>query len=54
MASMMDKVRQYMRSPQGKQTMEKGKQMARDPRTRRKARDLFDRLRGRGTRNHQR
>lgn len=47
MATLMDRVRAYLRSPQGRQTMEKAKRMARDPHTQHKARGLLARFRSR-------
>ncbi|MEO3867359.1 hypothetical protein ABGB18_00860 [Nonomuraea sp. B12E4] len=47
MATFMDRVRAYLRSPQGRQNVEKAKRMARDPRTRDKARRLLNRWRSR-------
>ncbi|MCA2219816.1 hypothetical protein [Nonomuraea aurantiaca] len=47
MATLMDRVRAYLRSPQGKQTMEKAKRMANDPENQRKARRFLDKLRSR-------
>lgn len=47
MAKLMDRVRAYMRSPKGRQQVEKAKRMARDPRNQQKARRLLDRFRGR-------
>ncbi|WP_199565729.1 hypothetical protein [Spongiactinospora rosea] len=48
MASLVDKVRRYLSSPQGRQAVEKAKRMANDPRNRQKARGLLDRWRRRG------
>ncbi|MFI6388591.1 hypothetical protein ACIBHY_04155 [Nonomuraea sp. NPDC050547] len=47
MATIIDRVRAYLRSPRGRQNVEKAKRLARDPRTRQKARGFLDRLRGR-------
>lgn len=47
MATLMDRVRAFLRSPQGRQTVEKAKRMARDPHTQAKARRFLDRLRPR-------
>ncbi|MET9337738.1 MULTISPECIES: hypothetical protein [unclassified Nonomuraea] len=41
----MDKVRAYLRSPEGKQTIDKAKRMASDPHNQAKARRFLDRLR---------
>ncbi|WP_199537008.1 hypothetical protein [Spongiactinospora gelatinilytica] len=48
MTSLVDKVRRYFSSPKGRQTVEKAKRMANDPRNRQKARGLLDRWRRRG------
>ncbi|WP_344820518.1 hypothetical protein [Nonomuraea africana] len=40
-------MRAYLRSPQGKQQMDKAKRMARDPHNQEKARRFFDRFRRR-------
>ncbi|MBT2226744.1 hypothetical protein [Nonomuraea sp. NEAU-A123] len=45
MATLMDRVRAYLRSPKGRQTVEKAKRMARDPNNQRKARQFLDRFR---------
>ncbi|MFD1545149.1 hypothetical protein [Nonomuraea guangzhouensis] len=45
MATLMDRVRAYLRSPKGRQNIEKAKRMARDPNNQRKARQFLDRLR---------
>lgn len=47
MTKLMERVRAYMRSPQGKQTVDKGKRMARDPHTQQKARRFLDKFRSR-------
>ncbi|MGN9781615.1 hypothetical protein ACTMTF_09320 [Nonomuraea sp. ZG12] len=44
---LMDRVRAYMRSPQGRQTVEKAKRMARDPQNKQKARRFLDKFRSR-------
>ncbi|MER6511928.1 MULTISPECIES: hypothetical protein [unclassified Nonomuraea] len=49
MAKLMDRVRAYLRSPEGRQTVEKAKRMARDPQNQEKARRFLDRFR---TRRH--
>jgi hypothetical protein len=41
----MDRVRAYLRSPKGRQNIEKAKRMASDPNNQRKARQFLDRLR---------
>ncbi|NUP66942.1 MAG: hypothetical protein HOV96_41275 [Nonomuraea sp.] len=45
MAKLMDRVRAYLRSPQGRQTVEKAKRLANDPHNQQKARRLLNRLR---------
>ncbi|MFB4270854.1 hypothetical protein [Nonomuraea sp. GTA35] len=47
MTTLMDRVRAYLRSPKGRQTIEKAKRAARDPRNQQKARRFLDRLRSR-------
>lgn len=47
MTNLMDRVRAYLRSPQGKETVDKAKRMARDPHNQEKARRFLDRLRPR-------
>ncbi|WP_205315273.1 hypothetical protein [Nonomuraea lactucae] len=47
MASLMDRVRAYLRSPHGRQTVDKAKRMAGDPDNQRKARQFLDKLRSR-------
>ncbi|GAA3687663.1 hypothetical protein GCM10022224_061070 [Nonomuraea antimicrobica] len=45
MTRLMDRVRAYLRSPKGRQNIEKAKRIARDPRNQQKARRFLDRLR---------
>ncbi|GAA2863663.1 hypothetical protein GCM10010517_22760 [Streptosporangium fragile] len=45
MASLIDRIRNYFRTPQGRRNVEKAKAMARDPRTQQKARRLLSRFR---------
>jgi hypothetical protein len=47
MTKLMERVRAYMRSPQGKQTVEKAKRMAHDPHHQQKARRFMDKFRSR-------
>jgi hypothetical protein len=47
MTKLMERVRAYMRSPQGRQTVEKAKRMARDRHNQQKARRFLDRFRSR-------
>ncbi|MFC6886714.1 MULTISPECIES: hypothetical protein [Actinomadura] len=46
MASIVDRIKHYLRSPQGQRTRAKAQRLARDPRTQAKARSLLARLRG--------
>jgi len=50
MASLIDRVRNYLRTPQGRRNMEKARAMARDPRNQQRLRGLLDRFRGGPTR----
>lgn len=45
MASLMDRIKAYLHSPKGRQTVEQGKRMARDPRNQQKARRFLDKFR---------
>jgi hypothetical protein len=51
MATLIDRVRAYLRSPKGRQQVEEAKQKAeewaQDPRNQQKARRLLERFRGR-------
>ncbi|WP_171074899.1 hypothetical protein [Nonomuraea basaltis] len=47
MATLMDRVRAYLRSPKGRQNIDKAKRMAQDPGTQQKLRRFLDRLRSR-------
>ncbi|WP_169729423.1 hypothetical protein [Thermoactinospora rubra] len=49
MAKLMDRVRSFLRSPQGRRTVEKAKRIANDPGNQAKARRFLERLR---TRRH--
>ncbi|MET8143360.1 hypothetical protein ABZU32_23920 [Sphaerisporangium sp. NPDC005288] len=49
MASMMDRIKEYLRGPKGHEHVEKVKTMARDPQNQRKLRELVDRWRTRRT-----
>lgn len=51
MASVVDKVRRWLRSPQGRQARAHAERLARDPRTRARLRGLLNR-RGGGTRRY--
>ncbi len=50
--ALMDKLRAYLRSPQGRQTVEKAKRMARDPHNQQKARHFLDKFRSRRPHHH--
>ncbi len=45
MAKLLDRVKRFVTSPQGRQTTEQAKRMARDPENQAKARRIFDRFR---------
>ncbi|WP_326639297.1 hypothetical protein OIE67_11375 [Nonomuraea fuscirosea] len=47
MATVIDRVRAYLRSPKGRQNVEKVKRMARDPHNQEKARRFLSRWRSR-------
>ncbi|NGO45868.1 hypothetical protein [Streptomyces ureilyticus] len=47
MASLMNRIRAFGRSPEGRRLVAQGKRMASDPRTRSEAKRLFGRLRKR-------
>jgi hypothetical protein len=51
MATLIDRVRAYLRSPKGRQQVEKAKrkaeELARDPRNQQRVRGLLERFRGR-------
>lgn len=46
---MVDRIKDYLRSPKGQERVERAKTMARDPRNQRKLRELMDRWRTRKT-----
>ncbi|WP_192809574.1 hypothetical protein [Actinomadura rudentiformis] len=46
MASLIAKIKAWMRSPQGQQARARAERMARDPRTKAKARGLLTKFRG--------
>ncbi|MFF7445610.1 MULTISPECIES: hypothetical protein [unclassified Streptomyces] len=48
MAGMLEKIKQFSRSPQGRRTIEQARRASADPRRRAQARQLLGRLRGRG------
>jgi hypothetical protein len=43
----MDRIRRFLSSPQGRRVTDQGRRMASDPRTRQRAKGVFDRLRRR-------
>jgi hypothetical protein len=47
MAGMVERIKQFARSPQGRRTAEQARRMAADPRRRAQAQRLLGRLRGR-------
>ncbi|MFF1449867.1 hypothetical protein ACFVYF_17270 [Streptomyces sp. NPDC058274] len=47
MAGMMDKIKQFTRSPQGRRTIEEVRRASADPRRRAQAQRLLGKLRGR-------
>lgn len=49
MASMVDRIKEYLRSPKGHEHTHRAKTMARDPRTQQRIREFMDRLRTRRT-----
>jgi hypothetical protein len=49
MASMVDRIKEYLRSPKGRERIEKAKTMAKDKRNQRKVREFVDRWRARRT-----
>ncbi|GAA3023044.1 hypothetical protein [Streptosporangium longisporum] len=49
MASIIARVKNYLRTPQGQRNMEKAKTMARDPRNQQRIRGLLSRFRGGST-----
>jgi hypothetical protein len=46
MANIIERIKQYFRSPEGKRMTEKAKSVARDPRNKQRLQRLMDRLRG--------
>ncbi|WP_433330386.1 hypothetical protein [Spirillospora sp. CA-294931] len=47
MASLVDRIKAFARSPQGRQARARAQQIARDPRNKAKARSLFAKFRNR-------
>ncbi|GAB2907931.1 hypothetical protein GCM10027203_03640 [Nonomuraea fastidiosa] len=47
MTSLMNKVRHFLSSPEGRRHVDKGRRMTRDPRQRQRLHGLLDKLRGR-------
>ncbi|HLV71521.1 hypothetical protein FHX41_5772 [Actinomadura hallensis] len=50
--AVVDRIRRYFQSPQGRRTRARVERMARDPRTQAKARRLLSRFRGGGRRRY--
>jgi hypothetical protein len=48
MPSLTQRIQSFLKSPQGRKTMDEGKRLARDPNTRRKVDDLRRRFLSRG------
>ncbi|WP_405146702.1 hypothetical protein OG589_05365 [Sphaerisporangium sp. NBC_01403] len=46
---MVDRIKEYLRSPKAQERVEKAKTMARDPNNQRKLREYMDKWRGRKT-----
>ncbi|GAA4559837.1 hypothetical protein GCM10023193_18380 [Planotetraspora kaengkrachanensis] len=46
MAKLIERIKEYLRGPQGRRMTEKAKTMARDPRNRERLQRLMDRMRG--------
>ncbi|MBE3009837.1 hypothetical protein IL992_11630 [Microbispora sp. NEAU-D428] len=46
MASIVQRIREYLQSPKGHENVEKAKTMARDPENRQRLRRLMDQMRG--------
>ncbi|MFC0556342.1 hypothetical protein ACFFHJ_36100 [Planotetraspora thailandica] len=49
MANIVERIKQYLRGPEGKRMTEKAKSMARDPRNKERMQRFMDRLRGHKT-----
>ncbi|MBB5630511.1 hypothetical protein [Sphaerisporangium krabiense] len=49
---MIDRIKEYLRSPKGREHVEKAKTMARDPQNQRKLREMVDKWRARKTTHH--
>ncbi|XVQ83345.1 hypothetical protein ACQP2K_31580 [Microbispora siamensis] len=49
MASIVQRIRDYLQSPKGHENVEKAKTMARDPENRQRLRRLMDQMRGHRT-----
>ncbi|MFI1566830.1 hypothetical protein ACH4ZX_27885 [Streptomyces sp. NPDC020490] len=47
MSTVMERIKQFARSPQGRRTMEQARRSAADPRRRAQAQRWFEKLRGR-------
>ncbi|MCE7002398.1 hypothetical protein LWC34_06065 [Kibdelosporangium philippinense] len=46
MAGLMDRIKNFLRSPKGQQMTDKAREMAKDPRNQERARQAADKLRG--------
>ncbi|MEW9530365.1 hypothetical protein [Microbispora sp. NPDC049125] len=51
MASIVQRIKDYLQTPRGRQNVEKVKTMARDPRNQQRLRQFMDRWRGHRTRH---
>jgi len=51
MASIVQRIKDYLQTPRGRQNVEKAKTMARDPRNQQRLRRLMDQWRGHKTRH---
>ncbi|GAB3147157.1 hypothetical protein [Microbispora hainanensis] len=49
MASIVQRIREYLQTPKGRENVEKAKTMARDPQNRQRVRRLMDQWRGHRT-----
>ncbi|MEZ0072580.1 hypothetical protein ABH927_001918 [Planotetraspora sp. GP83] len=49
MASMVERIKEFFRSPQGKRAVGRARTMARDPRNQQRVRQFLDRWRRHGT-----
>lgn len=51
MASIVDRIKRFLRSPQGQKARARAERLARDPRTQARARRLLTKVRGGGRRH---